>query len=229
MDTIIWILIVLTAFNFLLKQTFWTVGMGWIAALVAGVFTIALWPFAIEQSKTQIADWLSDSALMLDTAVVLTVEVALQMAFCLLSVHVANVCPVRKKMRFAWKLLYRFPGLLIFPVLFFGLTQLIFALPGISFQQVAWGFGFVVFIGIPLGRWLIRQIIPEQDLRLELLFLTNALVAILGVVATVNGHTAVEGVATVDWVALAGCLGIFVVGAASGLLFRRWKRKRMRA
>ncbi len=228
MDTMIWILIVLIVFNFLLKQTFWPAGIGWIAALSAGAFTIALWPFAIEQSKTQIADWLSDSALMLDTAVVLTVEVALQMTFCLLSVHVDNVFPVRKKVRFAWKLLYWFPGLLIIPVLFWGLTQLLFALPGISFQQVAWGLGGAVFIGIPLGRWLIRSVVPERDLRLELLFLTNALVAVLGIVTTVNGRTAVEGVAAVNGQALVGCLGIFVLGAVSGMLTWKWRRKKIR-
>lgn len=224
MDTIVWILILLIGFNFLLKQTFWSVWGVCAAGLVAAGFVILMWPYAIEQSKTQIADWLSDPALMLDTAVILTVEVALQMAFCLLSVHVANFSPVKKTMRWAERILYWFPGVLIFPVLFFGLTQLIFALPGFSFQWVAWGYGGVVLILMPLGRWLIRWIIPEDDLRLELFFLTNALVAVLGVIATVNGHTATEGTAQVDWPALTGCIGICIVGAAIGLLFRKLKR-----
>lgn len=99
MDTIIWILILLTAFNFLLKQTFWSMKSVCIAALIAGGFVVMMWPYAIEQSKAQIADWLSDSALMLNTAVILTVEVALQMAFCLLTVHVVNFSPVKKRMR----------------------------------------------------------------------------------------------------------------------------------
>ena len=81
MDTIVWILILLTAFNSLLKQSFWTPVATWIAAGVAGVFVLLVWPYAIEQSKTQIADWLADSRLMLDTSVVLTVELTLQMAF----------------------------------------------------------------------------------------------------------------------------------------------------
>ena len=94
MDAIIWILILLTALNFLLKQTFRSWRGTVAAAVVAAGFVATMWPYAIEQSKTQIADWLSDTALMLDTAVVLTVEVALQMAFCLLSVHLENVSPV---------------------------------------------------------------------------------------------------------------------------------------
>ena len=225
MDTIVWILIFITAFNFLLKQTFWRWTATWIAAGILALFVILTWKYAIEQSKTQIADWLGNQALMLDTSVVLTVEVSLQMAFCLLTVHVANMSPVKRRMRFAQMLLYWFPGVLVFPVLFFGLTQLIFTMPGVAFQTVAWCFATAVFVLIPLGRRGLRLLLPETDLRLELLFLTNALVAVLGIVATVNGRTAVDGVATVDWWALAGCVGIFIAGGVLGLL-RQQLRKR---
>ena len=194
MDTIVLILILLTAFNFLLKQTFWKPVAVGAAAGIATIFVILMWPYAIEQSKTQIADWLSDNQLMLDTSVVLTLEIVVQMAFCLLAVHVANYSPVKNRMMVAYRLLYWFPGVLIIPVLFFGLTQAIFSFPGVSFKLIAWLFGLFVFVVIPLGRWLIKWLLPEEDLRLELFFLTNALVAILGIIATVNGRTAVEGV-----------------------------------
>ncbi len=97
MDTIVWILILLTAFNFLLKQTFWKPVAVGAAAGIATIFVILMWPYAIEQSKTQIADWLSDNQLMLDTSVVLTLEIVLQMAFCLLAVHVLTTGPVKKR------------------------------------------------------------------------------------------------------------------------------------
>ena len=212
MDTIVLILILLTAFNFLLKQTFWKPVAVGAAAGIATIFVILLWPYAIEQSKTQIADWLSDNQLMLDTSVVLTLEIVVQMAFCLLAVHVANYSPVKNRMMVAYRLLYWFPGVLIIPVLFFGLTQAIFSFPGVSFKLIAWLFGLFVFVVIPLGRWLIKWLLPEEDLRLELFFLTNALVAILGIIATVNGRTAVEGVGDVDWSALTGCVVLFLVG-----------------
>lgn len=216
MDTIVLILILLTAFNFLLKQTFWKPVAVGAAAGIATIFVILLWPYAIEQSKTQIADWLSDNQLMLDTSVVLTLEIVVQMAFCLLAVHVANYSPVKNRMMVAYRLLYWFPGVLIIPVLFFGLTQAIFSFPGVSFKLIARLFGLFVFVVIPLGRWLIKWLLPEEDLRLELFFLTNALVAILGIIATVNGRTAVEGVGDVDWSALTGCVVLFLVGAIAG-------------
>ncbi len=115
-------------------------------------------------------------------------------------------------------------GVLIIPVLFFGLTQAIFSFPGISFKLIAWLFGLFVFVIIPLGRWLIKWLLPEEDLRLELFFLTNALVAILGIIATVNGRTAVEGVGDVDWSALTGCVVLFLVGAVAGWIISVIKR-----
>ena len=200
MDTIVLILILLTAFNFLLKQTFWKPVAVGAAAGIATIFVILMWPYAIEQSKTQIADWLSDNQLMLDTSVVLTLEIVLQMAFCLLAVHVANYSPVKKRMMVAYRLLYWFPGVLIIPVLFFGLTQAIFSFPGVSFKLIAWLFGLFVFVVIPL-------------------------VAILGIIATVNGRTAVEGVGVVDWSALTGCVVLFLVGAIAGWMVYVIKRK----
>lgn len=225
MDTIVWILILLTAFNFLLKQTFWKLVAVAAAAGIAAVFVLLTWECAIEQSKTQIADWLSDSQLMLDTSVVLTIELSLQMSFCLLSVHVANFSPVKRRMMWAYRVLYWFPGVLIFPVLFFGLTQTIFSFPGVSFELIAWVFALFVVVVIPWGRWLIKLLLPEPELRLELFFLTNALAAILGIIATVNGRTAVDGTTRVDWSALSGCIGLFVAGAIVGWMVYVVKRK----
>ena len=204
MDTVVLVLMLLIAFNFLLKQTFWkTVAVG-IIATVAALFAGLMWPYAIEQSKTQIADWLGNTALMLDTSVLLTIEVSLQMAYAMLAVHV---------------------GLLIFPVLFSGLVYLIFAFPGTPFTTVAWMYAACVLIAIPVGRWLLLYLLPEKELRLELFFLTNALVAILGIVATVNGRTSVAGVSEVNWGALAGVGGITIIGSAIGLVWRRVKKR----
>lgn len=225
MDTIVWILIFLAVFNFLLKLTFWKWRAAVIAAAVSALFVLWALEFAIEQSKTQIADWLANPALMLDTSVILTVEVALQMAFCLLAVHVENVSPVQKRMKVTFRLLYWFPGLLIFAVFFFALTQLIFALPGIPFKTVAWGFAGFIFVVLPLGQKILYYLLPEKELRLELLFLTNALVAVLGIIATVNGKTAVEGVAKIDWLAFGGCIAICVLGGMMGIIYENLKKK----
>ncbi len=131
MDTVVLVLMLLTAFNFLLKQTFWKlIAVGIIAAICA-VFAGLMWPYAIEQSKTQIANWLSNQPLMLDTSVLLSVEVCIQMAYAM----------------------------------------------------------------------------------------TNALVAVLGIVATVNGKTSAAGVSEIDWKALTGVIVIALAGGILGLLW----------
>lgn len=57
---------------------------------------------------------------MLDTSVLLSVEVCIQMAYAMLAVHVANDYPVKPRMILMYRFLRWFPGLLIFPVLFSG-------------------------------------------------------------------------------------------------------------
>lgn len=224
MDTVVLVLMLLTAFNFLLKQTFWKgLAVGFIAAASA-VFAGLMWPYAIEQSKTQIADWLGNPALMLDTSVLLTIEVSIQMAYAMLAVHVANAYPVKPRTLLAYRLLRWFPGLLIFPVLFSGLVYLIFAFPGVSFTTIAWSYAALILMAVPAGRWLLLWLLPEKELRLELFFLTNALVAVLGIVATVNGRTSAAGVSEIDFGALAGTAGIAVAGILLGLSW--WKLKK---
>ena len=93
MNTVVLVLMLLTAFNFLLKQTFWKVIAVCVIAAICAAFAGLMWPYAIEQSKTQIANWLSNQPLMLDTAVLLSVEVCVQMAYAMLAVHVANDYP----------------------------------------------------------------------------------------------------------------------------------------
>lgn len=87
METVVVVLMILVSFNFLLKLTYcklWTVG---VIAVSACLFVGLMWPLAIEQSKTQIADWLSNPQLMLDTSVILSLEVVLQLAYCMLAAH----------------------------------------------------------------------------------------------------------------------------------------------
>ena len=97
METVVVVLMILVCFNFMMKQTFRKRGSVAAIAVVATLFVGLMWPYAIQQSKTQIADWLANVQLMLDTSVVLTVEVALQMAFCMLAVHVLTTGPVKKR------------------------------------------------------------------------------------------------------------------------------------
>ena len=226
MQTVVLALMLVVSVSFMLKQSFlswkWTVGMALVAALWVGLS----WPLAIEQSKMQIADWLSNPALMADTAVLLTIEVALQMAFCIVEATYGGQTGLSKRRKLLLNVLRYFPSLLFFAVLFSLLVTLIFAMPGVSFPLMAWSLASAVLLLVPAFVWLSRWLLPETDLRLELLFLLNALMAALGIVATVNGRTAVEGFDAVRWDALAGLLGMTFAFAVVGFALRKIIRRK---
>lgn len=224
METVVLVIILLVCFNFVLKQTYRKLWMVGAISLLCALFVAFAWPWAIEQSKSQIQDWLNNPQLMLDTAVVLFIEVVIQMAYCLMAVHLMNTGKVRRRTLFIYKLLRWFPGLLIFPVLFHIETQCMFWLTGMEFSTVAYGLAAIVFVVILLFTWAIRWLIPEKELRLEIFFLSNALIAILGIIATVNGRTAVAGISEVNWAALACMAGLTLLFAIVGFILYRMKK-----
>ena len=82
METLVLVMMILVCFSFVLKQTFHGVKEIMIISVLVAFFVGMTWPFAIEQSKTQIAAWIADQKLMLDMAVLLSIDVALTMLFC---------------------------------------------------------------------------------------------------------------------------------------------------
>ena len=107
------------------------------------------------------------------------------------------------------------------------LVALIFTFPGKDFATVAWIMAALVLVLIPLGTIGLRWLLPEKEIRLELLFITNALTAILGIVATVNGRTAVNGISEIDWSASVGIIVMLLVGGMMGLALRRYKMNKL--
>ena len=227
METAVTVLMILIAMSFILKQSFSKPYAVLAAAAVLALFTGLMWPLAIEQSKSRISEWLADTSLMLDVAVVLSVEVLLQIAFCITAANISTDGELPKWKILTYKALRWFPGVLIFPVLFSALVYSVFALPGNDFRLTAWVLAGIVLCVVPLGAWMFRKAVPEKDLRLELLFILNALIAIFGIIATVNGQTVAAGTTDVDWKAFGGVVIITLAGAAAGLLwsFRPGRRQ----
>ncbi len=181
--------------SMLLKMTFCSRRAVAAVVVCTALVTGFSWPLAITRSRMQIADWLSNPDLMADTAVLLFVEVALQIAFC-----IRHAFPERQEgsriSRWLYLGLKGFPGLLYLVVIFSLQVQLIFMLPGVSFPLVSWSLAAAVSVFIVLGIWAMRRLVPEEELRLELLFLVNAVIAALGVIATVNGRSAANFLTT---------------------------------
>ncbi len=210
----------MVSLSFLLKLTYHRLPGIIILSLLPLLFLGLTHEYAAMQSKTQIAQWLEQPALMLDTSVLLTVDVAFQIAFCILMGKKVSGTITPRASRLLAITLW-FPGLLIFPVLFSMLVEAVFALPGTDFTTIGWGCGIAVFILIPPLVFGLRYLLPETDLRLELMFLVNLITAALGIVATVNGRTAAVGTDSVEWHALAAILGLLIIGTIAGLCLNK--------
>lgn len=227
MEAVISVMIVLVCVNYVLKQTYRKFHFVVMSAAICALSVGMTWQYAIEQSKSRISDWLANSALMLDIAVILTIEVTIQMAFCIVAARIQTSGREKRGVIWMYRVLRWFPGIMIYPVLFGLLVATIFALPGVSFPLVAWGLATVVAVVIVLGSIGLKRLLPEKEIRLEMLFLSNALTAILGIVGTVNGSTAVAGRSEVEWTALGGVTALVAVGLLCGVAVYRLKIKRI--
>lgn len=230
MEAIATALIFFTIIGTMLKMSFLSTKTALAEIAAMTLFTGLMWPVAIEQSMTRISAWLADSSLMLDIAVVLSVEVILQMAYCLLSVNAETGENFGKFKRAAFAVLKYVPGLLIFPVLFSILVYAVFSFPGTDFGAIAFYVASAVFLVMAAGRIAARLIIPEPEIRTELLFIIYCIVAFLGIVTTVNGQTSAAGTSSVDMGSLIGVTAIVLLtGAAGFFLYRLRLRLKYRA
>lgn len=211
----------LVSFSFLLKLTtlrrYGRIAVGAAAAL----FLFATYDAATGQSKTQISDWLGQPDLMLDISILLTVDIAFQLCFCILAAK-ALTSPLRRTEQWALAVCRYFPGILVFPVLFAALTELVFSLPGTDFSLIGQASAVIVLVLAPLLASGLKWLLPEEDFRIELIFMLNLIIAGLGIVATVNGRTAATGSNNVEWTALAAVIALLAAGASAGIFCHKF-------
>ncbi|WP_314203184.1 hypothetical protein [Capnocytophaga bilenii] len=181
------IISLLTAFivlNTLLKLSFWKT---WQAAIFGAITFLFVWlctDYASEQSQVTLEGLLNNPNVLSNITVLLTVETGVCMAFC----FVALQCVFKGKESKWHNILQWYPNLLLFPALFYALTQAIFYFSGVSFAQIALGVGGIAFAVIVGGALGIKNLLPEKDLRLELHFLISLLITLLGLISTANGQ-----------------------------------------
>lgn len=220
MEQIILILMLFIAINCAFKLSLWRWWQAGIYSLVVAVFTILAYPYAIQQSKTQIADYLQNKEALQNMAVIITLESALCFGFC-----VTYLRGLYGKKNSWWaELLWWYPSLLLFPVVFYCLTEAVFTFVGIPFTTIAYIVAGTVLVSIPALSWLVKYLVPEKDLRLEFHFLVSLFVCIIGLLTTVNGETVYAAVdEPFNWNAAALALSLFVVLFVTGYVWSRIK------
>jgi len=220
MEYIILILFLFIIINTILKQSYWKWWQSAILGLVCGIFIQLVYPYAINQSKSELGDYLNNTKIMQDMAVLVTLESVLYLGFCFAGLRRLY----GTKPRFWMKLLDWYPGLLIFPVLFYLLTNLIFSLPGVDFRLIAYSFAGAVVVLFPLLSRGIKYFLPEKELRLEVQFLVSLFVGIIGLICTVNGNVTYEAVKEpLNVKALLVATGVFLFFFLIGYLWNKYK------
>lgn len=222
MEIVVLIILLSVCCGMLLKLTFLPLWGRLLVCIACGLFAGLSWESAAGQSKTEITDWLQNPQLMMDMAVLITVDVFMQVSFCILDAKKIAGERLKKSEEVIRSLTLWVPGILIFPTLYALLVEVIFSFSGVDFAMLAWSLALAVIVVGMVVPFIFTSILPEPDLRLELIFMINAMISLLGVVATVNGRTAVDGGGNVEWKALAGVVLLLLVGVAAGyFIFKR--------
>lgn len=172
MDVLLTLVALLSLLSFLLKCSFFPRGWTAVAALALALAVRLAIPWLVRQPAGLVAGWTSTPGRMLDGAVCIVLEAVLMMAFCF----------GRPSGRL--RILAFFPGLLAFPAACWGWAQLLFARPGIDFGRLAWMAALVTLAVAYGGSRLLRRFVPEEETRLESLFLVNLFLLLLCVAAT---------------------------------------------
>lgn len=222
MEIIIQILILFIIINSILKLSFWKWWQTVIFGLICAIFVIWVQQYAVVQSKTQLYDYLLNRQALQDMAVLITVESAICFAFC----FAALMNKFGKKKKRWVGLLYWYPSLLLFPVLFYVLTQAIFNLSGTNFNTIAYVIAGSTLFVVPAAAYGMQLLLPEKELRLEVHFLVSLFVAILGLLTTVNGnvtYTAVKEPLNIK--AILYSVILFVTFFVVGYLWNKYKWK----
>ena len=233
MEQIILILMLFIAINCAFKLSLWRWWQAGVYSLIMAVFTILAYPYAILQSKTQIVDYLQNNEALQNMAVIITLESALCFGFC-----VTYLRGLYGKKNPWWaKLLWWYPSLLLFPVVFYCLTEAIFTFVGIAFTTTTYMVATIVLVAIPALAKAVKYLVPEKDLRLEIHFLVSLFVCVLGLLTTVNGKTVYAAVdEPVNWNAVTLALSLFVILFIVGYvwsqikypLIQQWKMKKLK-
>lgn len=207
--------------NTILKLSFWKPYLILLMGLILGGFVMYAYPYAVEESPVRLNENLNDPAILQNLSALITLEAIAYTGFCFLALQEM----FHGKGSRWYPVLKYYPGLLIFPVLYFLLVQAFFYFPGAEFMKVTIYVALTVIVIIPGLALLLRNFVKETDLRLEIHFLVSALVVVLGLISVNRGRIVYRSQAeSMDWMALSRTLGLFLILAVFGyFLYRiRW-------
>ena len=225
MEMLVFILMMLVVLNCGMKTSLWTFLPRLAFALLLGGFSYWSIDYAEMQSKTQIDNWLHREDVLQGIAIIVTLESAIGLMYCF---SCLNDDGKRPRRRFIRLLLHAYPSLLIFPVVFYGLTKLLFLHVGMDFSTTSLIYAIAV-IAVSLScATLARWLLPPKDLRIEAHLWLTVMVCVLSLLLTQNGEIIYRSnVKTVDWTSMVLTLTAAAIVMTVGFIGSKmkWKSK----
>ena len=225
MEILVFILMMLVVLNCAMKTSLWTLGPRLAFALLLGAFAYWSIDYAVMQSKTQIDNWLHREDMLQDMAIIVTLESAIGVMYCF-SCFTDDV--KRPRRRFIRLLLHAYPSLLVFPVVFYGLTKLLFLQAGMDFSSTSLIYAIAVMAVSLLCAALARWLLPPKDLRIEAHLWLTVMVCVLSLLLTQNGEIIYHSnVRAVDWTSVALTMAAAAIVMGVGFIGSKlkWKSK----
>lgn len=146
-----------------------------------GIYIYLMYSRAIEQSYSVFKEILSETPLMTDFVVVQVIEAIGGLLISIFLIRFYYNEPVKRYFQF----LVYFPGIIVFPAIFYAESYLFLQVSGMNFQVLAIVMATTFPLFLLAGKWLITNLIPEFDLRLELKFGIHIIQLICAVILSV--------------------------------------------
>ncbi len=181
-QTLIIILFLLAWLSFVLQLSITnnkTVVIIFLSLIAIGLFLS--YPYAIEQSYSKFKGVVANKELVSNLMVLQIIESVLGLLFSIFLIRKFYNERVHK----IFKWFIYFPGIVIVPTIFYTQSFFFLNFAGLSFQT----FAVIIAVCMPLAIWglrfLVKYLVPEYALRLELKFITHTFQLLVAVIISV--------------------------------------------
>lgn len=228
------VLILFIVLNCVFKLSMWCMWQRFIFSVMLGVFTYTCVGIASQQSKTQLALWMQDTAVLQNIAVLITVESIACCVFCFLYLvmqrdEMFESYRRRRLREISYAVLHWYPSLLMFPVVFYLLAQLMFVAIGMTFRSMGLLPALGIAVLLPLLSEGVRWLLPDEEGRVEMHLLLSLFVCIFGWLTTQTSQMVyLAPDSPVSWQNILLTVAGFIIFFSTGLLRQQTKARRTR-
>lgn len=169
----------------------WFIGL---YAIVLGLFVYMSSDLASSQTRDSIASYIEQYSLREYITILVTIEAIILVTFAFWRTHTSSSATPRPKCQEQVILiaLRFYPPILTLPTLLYLHTTLLFNWTGVDFELLSLGLAFATTLFFALVPSFIGYLLPEREIRLELLCLSSFFIFLLGLITTVDNHLVYE-------------------------------------